>query len=546
MKKYIHAILFISILYPGLLWAACSVSGTNLTATSASQADINDCIALATYGDTVNVPAGTVTWDTDAAYACGSGHNQGLCITKGIHLKGAGIGSTVITCASADANEAIIYIAPDAPTISNDHPIEVSGFTFDGNDTASYIGQIYITSTSTTPITNVKIHDNKFQDAPITANGTGRAIEIHGLIYGTAYKNQIDRVAMSIGVHAGSETAWANSTQAYGSANNFYFEDNLITISSACTYNGEAVCLGHTAVGQGGKLVVRYNTWDYAGGHGDNDTLWDVHGLQSMKTTAGGDCQTPGGCNPTYANAVDKGYCEEYSTMVFELYGNSIKGRTDASNGVTIGYVRGGWSIFANNKITTTTSSVPEIVWLSYACDSCQSLSEIKYTQHISNTYQWNIFSDATRLAWTKGAFDMCGEEYYVNSTTYSEEAYDTTEDTDFYSDKYATFDGTSGVGCGSSLPETCTANKAAYYVTSQSCTDISPIVGARGIQSENRTSEVSGILYKCTGTNTWTQTWTPYTYPHPLRGETSGGAGHSFSGGATHSFGSGSTITWQ
>src|SRR5213593_4734233 len=26
-----------------------------------------------------------------------------------------------------------------------------------------------------------------------------------------------------------------------------------------------------------------------------------------------------------------------------------------------------------------------------------------------------------------------------------------------------------------------------------------------------------SGVLYKCTATNTWTLYYTPYTYPHPL-----------------------------
>jgi hypothetical protein len=30
-------------------------------------------------------------------------------------------------------------------------------------------------------------------------------------------------------------------------------------------------------------------------------------------------------------------------------------------------------------------------------------------------------------------------------------------------------------------------------------------------------TTPISGALYKCTATNTWTSYYTPYTYPHPL-----------------------------
>jgi hypothetical protein len=36
----------------------------------------------------------------------------------------------------------------------------------------------------------------------------------------------------------------------------------------------------------------------------------------------------------------------------------------------------------------------------------------------------------------------------------------------------------------------------------------------------KNTSTPISGILYKCTATNTWTSYYKPYTYPHPLRGE--------------------------
>jgi hypothetical protein len=94
-------------------------------------------------------------------------------------------------------------------------------------------------------------------------------------------------------------------------------------------------------------------------------------------------------------------------------------------------------------------------------------------------------------------------------------------------------FDGTTGVGFGTLArrPATCTTNTAtnalaatlgggtggvAYWAIDQGSWNGSVTDGAfnpRGVNGE------SGILYKCTATNTWTAYYTPYTYPHPLQG---------------------------
>jgi hypothetical protein len=72
-----------------------------------------------------------------------------------------------------------------------------------------------------------------------------------------------------------------------------------------------------------------------------------------------------------------------------------------------------------------------------------------------------------------------------------------------------ASFNGTSGVGSGllSARPATCTPG-VGYWATDQ------------GEWNSNHGGP-DGQLYRCTATNTWTLYYTPYIYPHPLRGET-------------------------
>ena len=73
----------------------------------------------------------------------------------------------------------------------------------------------------------------------------------------------------------------------------------------------------------------------------------------------------------------------------------------------------------------------------------------------------------------------------------------------------------TPGVTCGtpSNRPASCSVG-AGYWATNQSCSDLTGMVGA------NPANPISGTLYKCTATNTWTEFYTPYPYPHPLRRE--------------------------
>ena len=234
-KMNLTIIYFIMLFFGSFTLAKISQAAT-IHAASCSYADVGAAVSAASNGDTVMVPAGQATWDNT------------LTITRGITLQGAGIGQTTIT-----RQGKIISIAPDSTAEANSEKFYISGFTFDTNNASDvqmgYTGAINVGGTKSTRII---IHHNKFQNI-IYATG----VFASGITRGVVYQNQFDMVADPIRAMGRDQVSWSKLTQQYGTEENLFFEDNTMAYSSSMPYRGLA---GWIETGQGGRIVVRYNT----------------------------------------------------------------------------------------------------------------------------------------------------------------------------------------------------------------------------------------------------------------------------------------------
>jgi hypothetical protein len=243
-----------------------------------------------------------------------------------------------------------------------------------------------------------------------------------------------------------------------------YIEDNIITTNDLFTDGTRAA-----------RYVARYNTINITDGDAVSP-LFDAHGNQPTNICG---------------------------TMEASIYGNYV---IDPYNKIgTFFDQRGGMSAVFLNRSTNSPSAAYTIRNEYAETGSAQCNTTNPQPQYVTNSYYWaNHMGEAAIPRYSIS--DCCSEQ---------------AENLQFWLQRNGTFDGTGsvsnggGVGCGpiASRSLTCTPG-VAYWATGQSCTDLAGMVGA------NPSTPISGTLYKCTAPDTWTAYYTPYTYPHPLRGE--------------------------
>ena len=248
MRNYTKTISAIAIILVGLFYSPNAFAATH-TALSCSSADVASAITAASDGDTVIIPPGACTWETTVT------------ITKSITLQGSGQAATVITDGQASGWNKIPVLLATA-----NKSIRITNFTIKRHATITKPqGMIYVSAL----LTSLRIDGMKFDDNGALA---GRAIWINtptpALIDNNIFDTQAIEVTASSNCATSASCAAWETDMAWGTANAVYIENNTI--------NFTAVADGFVDGKDGGKYVVRYNTftgYSGSGGHGFDSTV---------------------------------------------------------------------------------------------------------------------------------------------------------------------------------------------------------------------------------------------------------------------------------
>jgi len=318
-----------------------SAFGATIVAKSVEFGDVQDAVTSASYGDTVLVPSGTVNWSTE------------ITITKGISLVGAGIDKTVIQSSA----EYMILYAPDKFSRDSNLKFEVTGFTFDGMSSSGATKAIGIYNDSSTVVSKILIHQNRFYRAHY-------ALYVNGNVYGVFYENKVDYCSALSYNLGNNRESWEYHSSELGTAENMYYEDNVIS-------GGAWIGAGH-----GGRYVLRYNTWS------DHNIvgMFDMHGNQ------------PGGL---------------YATMQVEVYGNEFVNQKRGESAID---QRGGRTLFFYNLFTGPASNIYGKVREEY-CDSISPCAGC--IQHVNSSYYWNNRKESSIIS-PEIVQNSCSQEYSI------------------------------------------------------------------------------------------------------------------------------------
>ena len=476
MKRLLLKIILIACLFifltPNTVYSACTGSSPTWTS-SADYASVNECVTNASVGDTINVSAGSATWTST------------LTISKGINLIGAGSANTIIT---TTATPGVKY----APAVgAADNTFRLSGFRFnknadDANQPTLQFGndENYATASGNNKLTKNRIDHCHFYTSGITSPHIWMYPGTYGVIDNNTFDSYDYPFRATEGGDSVNGNGWTYWGWTPGTSDAVYIENNTFN------YINDTDCnVGTTSQGSH-RWVFRYNTFNV---QASTYSMFDAHGN--------------GGSGLEYA-----------SVQISNLYGNKFVAGSETAQ---IHGQRGGQSfVFFNDW--QSTGDTPNFKIQEEAADSegpgPSTNSITGQPQHVYNSYYFN-----NRVNTTGDLIDTVIDDWVGSIPA---------DNVDVWSQSDWVSDGSAGVGCGTlaNRPacESGCATGMAYWVTTQSCSNLADFVGA------SPTTPISGTLYRWSGSE-WVSYYTPYTYPHPLRGESATTASKT---GGTHAGG--------
>lgn len=455
MVKYFLALLLILI-------PATSLADPIHNAASCRVVDVSTAITASANGDTVTIPTceGTDgTWES------------GITVTKNITIQGAGYANTVIT------RNGTAFTLRETSTrltgIGFSHS-SLGPLLLIAGGSGWRIDHCQFTNTGTSSLESIK------------TTGEGATTTPYGLIDNNDFVQ--GRVTLYVaGSTAKARALWAEDT-LFGSADTtglhtIYIEDNTFYKTVA---NGGNVI---DASAYTGMYVARYNTVT-------GRTQFQVHSLQDANNRGGKSWEIYGNSFSTSSYTWAAMFIRSGTGFVFN---NTIG---NYGNGIVFDNIRSFQVVGAAGQCNGSSDWDGNELANGWPCrdqigrgkDTSLWTTENPYpTQASQPAYLWSNIKSGANVAATIhnscGAWIVSGRDYYEPGAT-------------------------NGVRCGTltAIPETCTTGQA-YWATNQSCTDMTGMVG------KAPSTPISGSLYKCVD-NAWEETasYTPYTYPHPLR----------------------------
>lgn len=512
----------LAFLIPSIADAACSGSGLTWACTSGSTiAEVNSAIGGGTDGMTITLDAGTYTWTSGTV---------SLDNAKGTTLACASQGGCTIT----QATNTLIELTFSG-TNTKLYRITGMAFTQSGGVACGTCMWFYPASAgSTATLSQFRIDHNTWTDYTETSallffGANDRAGYFYGVIDHNTIAAANDNFLIKVLGHnyTVGGTDWIAltsipSTQVKGTANNIFLEDNTFNITNGFSATG---CMD---THQQAAVVSRYNTLMNCRGldthgvpHGGVNN-WEAYRNAFTKTNDLWD-----DCMRCFLN---QGAGQWY------VWDNTFTpvGANVSAYAITLLHERanadapGIYGICDGTKAQDGNTS-PEATYRGYPCVNQPGRMEV------GGTPSWGKLSPnvsfLNRNTKNGAKVDMIAGASGGPPDYTAEQV---VEGRDYYNAVSATaqtsptspFDGTTGIGHGTlaNRPTTCTHTTAPdgdegggvmYWATDQ---------GSWNVSGDGKGS---GILYRCSATNTWTVHYTPFTYPHPLQGVVAGsGAG--------------------
>ena len=478
--------------------ASCSGSGISWSCTAGStSSDLRTVISNADDGATITFAAGSYSWDSIVSFDN----------AKGITLVCATVGACNVTM------NGILGMYGNVSGINN-HLYRISGFNFN-LATTSRFAAIFFYGSGT--LSQIRIDQNTFTNVPngnvvITLGENSTEGFFYGVIdHNTFSSNSSLQALFQLGVlHPTPPPSSA------GTANNMFFEDNTITITTMT--NAGFGCID----GWAHAVVYRHNTSTncLVTSHGATHAggPWNVEVYNnSISVDSGSAAQGFDGCYRCFHH---QGSGEFYAfnnlftasgtkddtpmgMMDYRAYANSIDRGAPICDGTdTVAFGDGG--VDGNRLPITTQRGYP-----------CWHQPGRDFVGNLRPMYIWNNAWSDTLAMIPMTMEDLGGSPDYVPQHEQANRDYFNAVSVSAQTSPTSPFDGTSGMGFGTlaNRPITCSTNP--LPLAGAAFTTEGEIGGGVGYFATDDGAQ--GTLYRCSATDTWTVHYVPYVYPHPL-----------------------------